>query len=293
LEECIEGLNIQPKGTYVDVTFGGGGHSKAILAKLGPEGKLFAFDQDPDAWRQAEKIDDDRLTLITGNFRHLEKFLRLYNIKEVDGILADFGVSSYQLDAAERGFSTRFDGPLDMRMGPSAPMDAKQVLNSYSAEQLQKMFGMYGEIKNAKTLAQSIVQARTSKALQTTGEFKEILFKLAPKSREFKYFAQAFQAVRIEVNQELAVIEEFLVQLPRVLAINGRICLMSFHSLEDRLVKNFIKTGDCFGKEDKDLFGVVHKPFDSVTRKPVVATSDELKRNPRSRSAKLRIAYKS
>jgi 16S rRNA (cytosine1402-N4)-methyltransferase len=293
LEECIEGLNIQPKGTYVDVTFGGGGHSKAILAKLGPEGKLFAFDQDPDAWRQAEKIDDDRLTLITGNFRHLEKFLRLYNIKEVDGILADFGVSSYQLDAAERGFSTRFDGPLDMRMGPSAPMDAKQVLNSYSAEQLQKIFGMYGEIKNAKTLAQSIVQARTSKALQTTGEFKEILFKLAPKSREFKYFAQAFQAVRIEVNQELAVIEEFLVQLPRVLAINGRICLMSFHSLEDRLVKNFIKTGDCFGKEDKDLFGVVHKPFDSVTRKPVVATSDELKRNPRSRSAKLRIAYKS
>jgi 16S rRNA (cytosine1402-N4)-methyltransferase len=211
----------------------------------------------------------------------------------VDGILADFGVSSYPLDAAERGFSTRFDGPLDMRMGPSAPMDAKQVLNSYSAEQLQKIFGMYGEIKNAKTLAQSIVQARTSKALQTTGEFKEILFKLAPKSREFKYFAQAFQAVRIEVNQELAVIEEFLVQLPRVLAINGRICLMSFHSLEDRLVKNFIKTGDCFGKEDKDLFGVVHKPFDSVTRKPVVATSDELKRNPRSRSAKLRIAYKS
>ena len=293
LEECIEGLNIQPNGTYVDVTFGGGGHSKAILAKLGPEGKLFAFDQDPDAWSQAEKIDDDRLTLITGNFRHLEKFLRLYNIKEVDGILADFGVSSYQLDAAERGFSTRFDGPLDMRMGPSAPMDAKQVLNSYSAEQLQKMFGMYGEIKNAKTLAQSIVQARTSKALQTTWEFKEILIKLAPKSREFKYFAQAFQAVRIEVNQELAVIEEFLVQLPRVLAINGRICLMSFHSLEDRLVKNFIKTGDCFGKEDKDLFGVVHKPFDSVTRKPVVATSDELKRNPRSRSAKLRIAYKS
>jgi 16S rRNA (cytosine1402-N4)-methyltransferase len=293
LEECIEGLNIQPSGTYVDVTFGGGGHSKAILAKLGPEGKLFAFDQDPDAWRQAEKIDDDRLTLITGNFRHLEKFLRLYNIKEVDGILADFGVSSYQLDAAERGFSTRFDGPLDMRMGPSASMDAKQVLNSYSAEQLQKMFGMYGEIKNAKTLAQAIIQARTTKALETTGEFKEILFKLAPKSREFKYFAQAFQAVRIEVNQELSVIEEFLVQLPRVLAINGRICLMSFHSLEDRLVKNFIKTGDCFGKEDKDIFGVVHKPFDALTRKPVVATLNELKQNPRSRSAKLRIAYKS
>jgi 16S rRNA (cytosine1402-N4)-methyltransferase len=293
LEECIEGLNIQPSGTYVDVTFGGGGHSKAILAKLGPEGKLFAFDQDPDAWRQAEKIDDERLTLITGNFRHLEKFLRLYHVKEVDGILADFGVSSYQLDAAERGFSTRFDGPLDMRMGPSASMDAKQVLNSYSAEQLQKMFGMYGEIKNAKTLAQAIIQARTTKALETTGEFKEILFKLAPKSREFKYFAQAFQAVRIEVNQELSVIEEFLVQLPRVLAINGRICLMSFHSLEDRLVKNFIKTGDCFGKEDKDIFGVVHKPFDALTRKPVVATLNELKQNPRSRSAKLRIAYKS
>ncbi|MHA8066006.1 16S rRNA (cytosine(1402)-N(4))-methyltransferase RsmH [Aquirufa sp. ROCK2-A2] len=292
LDECIEGLDIQPSGTYVDVTFGGGGHSKAILEKLGPDGRLYAFDQDPDAWKQAEKIEDDRLTLITGNFRHLEKFLRLYNVKEVNGILADFGVSSYQLDAAERGFSTRFDGPLDMRMGPSAPLDAKQVLNTYSAEHLQKIFGMYGEIKNAKTLALAIIQARTRKPLETTGEFKEILFKIAPKSREFKYFAQAFQAVRIEVNQELSVIEEFLIQSPNVLAKDGRLCIISFHSLEDRLVKNFIKTGDCFGKEDKDLFGVVHKPLESFTRKPIIATEDELKRNPRSRSAKLRIAYK-
>lgn len=292
LDECIEGLDIQPSGTYVDVTFGGGGHSKAILEKLGPDGRLYAFDQDPDAWKQAEKIEDDRLTLITGNFRHLEKFLRLYNVKEVNGILADFGVSSYQLDAAERGFSTRFDGPLDMRMGPSAPLDAKQVLNTYSAEHLQKIFGMYGEIKNAKTLALAIIQARTRKPLETTGEFKEILFKIAPKSREFKYFAQAFQAVRIEVNQELSVIEEFLIQSPNVLVKDGRLCIISFHSLEDRLVKNFIKTGDCFGKEDKDLFGVVHKPLESFTRKPIIATEDELKRNPRSRSAKLRIAYK-
>jgi 16S rRNA (cytosine1402-N4)-methyltransferase len=293
LDECIEGLEIRPAGIYVDVTFGGGGHSRAILEKLGPEGKLFAFDQDPDAWKQAEKIDDDRLTLITGNFRHLEKFLRLYNIPKVDGILADFGVSSYQLDASDRGFSTRFDGPLDMRMGPSASTDAKEVLNSYSAENLQKIFGMYGEIKNAKTLAQAVVQARTRKALETTGEFKELLLKVAPKSREFKYFAQAFQAVRIEVNQELSVIEEFLIQVPNVLSAEGRLCVISFHSLEDRLVKNFIKTGDCFGKEDKDLFGVVHKPLESVIRKPIVATEDELKRNPRSRSAKLRIAYKS
>jgi 16S rRNA (cytosine1402-N4)-methyltransferase len=293
LDECIEGLNIQPGGIYVDVTFGGGGHSRAILQKLGSEGRLFAFDQDPDAWKQAEKIDDDRLTLITGNFRHLEKFLRLYNIQRVDGILADFGVSSYQLDAADRGFSTRFDGPLDMRMGPSASTDAKNVLNSYSAENLQKIFGMYGEIKNAKTLSQAVIHARTRKALETTGEFKEILFKLAPKSREFKYFAQAFQAIRIEVNQELSVIEEFLIQVPNVLSKEGRLCVISFHSLEDRLVKNFIKTGDCFGKEDKDLFGVVHKPLESVTRKPIVATDDELKRNPRSRSAKLRVAIKS
>lgn len=293
LDECVEGLAIQPSGIYVDVTFGGGGHSKAILEKLGPEGHLYAFDQDPDAWKQAEKIDDDRLTLITGNFRHLEKFLRLHNVKEVNGILADFGVSSYQLDAADRGFSTRFDGPLDMRMGPSAPTDAKEVLNNYSAESLQRIFGMYGEIKNAKTLAQAVIQARTRSQLETTGDFKEILFKLAPKSREFKYFAQAFQAVRIEVNQELAVIEEFLNQVPMVLAQEGRLCVISFHSLEDRLVKNFIKTGDCFGKEDKDMFGVVHKPLETVVRKPVVATEEELKRNPRSRSAKLRIAYRS
>ena len=292
LDECIDGLAIQPSGIYVDVTFGGGGHSKAILEKLGPEGHLYAFDQEPDAWKQAEKIDDDRLTLITGNFRHLEKFLRLHNVKEVNGILADFGVSSYQLDAADRGFSTRFDGPLDMRMGPSAPSDAKEILNSYSAENLQRIFGMYGEIKNAKTLAQAVIQARTRSALETTGDFKDILFKLAPKSREFKYFAQAFQAVRIEVNQELAVIEEFLNQVPKVLAQDGRLCVISFHSLEDRLVKNFIKTGDCFGKEDKDLFGVVHKPLETVVRKPVTATEEELKRNPRSRSAKLRIAYK-
>ena len=201
LNECIEGLAINPQGIYVDVTFGGGGHSKEILKHLGPEGRLIAFDQDPDAWKEAEKIDDARLTLITANFRHLDKYLRLEGIKKVDGILADFGVSSYQLDAPERGFSTRFDGPLDMRMGPSASLDAKLVLNTYSTEQLQKILGMYGEVKNAKTLALAIIQARTQKPLETTSEFKEILFKLAPRSREFKYFAQVFQAIRIEVNQ--------------------------------------------------------------------------------------------
>jgi 16S rRNA (cytosine1402-N4)-methyltransferase len=292
LNECIDGLHIDPAGTYVDVTFGGGGHSKAILAKLGPEGRLFSFDQDPDAWEQAEKIDDERLTLITANFRHLEKYLRLHRVKLVDGILADFGVSSFQLDAPERGFSIRFDGPLDMRMGPSASMTAAELLNSYSASELQRILGMYGEVKNARTLAQAIIQARTRKALETTQEFKEILNKLAPKHREFKYFAQVFQAIRIEVNQELAVIEEFLAQAPVVLKPEGRLVIMSFHSLEDRLVKNFIKAGNVQGKEDKDLFGVLHRPLESVTRKPTTASEEELKLNPRSRSAKLRIASK-
>jgi 16S rRNA (cytosine1402-N4)-methyltransferase len=210
----------------------------------------------------------------------------------VDGILADLGVSSFQLDAAERGFSTRFDGPLDMRMGPSASTSAAEVLNTYSAGDLQKLFGMYGEIKNAKTLALAVVQARTQKPLETTGEFKEVLFKLAPRNKEFRYFAQAFQAIRIEVNQELKVIEEFLEQSSKVLAPAGRLCVISFHSLEDRLVKNYIRTGDCFGKEDKDMFGVVHKPLESEIRKPIMASEEELKVNPRSRSAKLRIASK-
>jgi 16S rRNA (cytosine1402-N4)-methyltransferase len=292
LQECLSGLSIKPEGVYVDVTFGGGGHSKAILDALGPEGRLYAFDQDPDAWKQADLIDDDRLTLITANFRYLEKYLRLHGVKQVDGILADFGVSSFQLDAAERGFSTRFDGPLDMRMGPSASLSAAEVLNTYSAGDLQKLFGMYGEIKNAKTLALAVVQARTQKPLETTGEFKEILFKLAPRNKEFRYFAQAFQAIRIEVNQELKVIEEFLEQTPKVLATAGRLCVISFHSLEDRLVKNYVRTGDCFGKEDKDMFGVVHKPLESEIRKPITASEIELKENPRSRSAKLRIASK-
>lgn len=292
LHECIDGLHIDPAGTYVDVTFGGGGHSKAILAKLGPEGRLYSFDQDPDAWEQAEKIDDERLTLITANFRYLEKYLRLHRVKQVDGILADFGVSSFQLDAPERGFSIRFDGPLDMRMGPSASMTAAELLNSYSADELQRILGMYGEVKNARTLAQAIIQARTRKALETTQEFKEILNKLAPKHREFKYFAQVFQAIRIEVNQELAVIEEFLAQAPAILKPEGRLVIMSFHSLEDRLVKNFIKAGNVQGKEDKDLFGVVHRPLESVIRKPITASEEELKLNPRSRSAKLRIASK-
>jgi 16S rRNA (cytosine1402-N4)-methyltransferase len=292
LQECLSGLAIKPEGIYVDVTFGGGGHSKAILNALGPDGRLYAFDQDPDAWQQAELIDDGRLTLITANFRYLEKYLRLQGVKQVDGILADFGVSSFQLDAAERGFSTRFDGPLDMRMGPSASLSAAEVLNTYSAGDLQKLFGMYGEIKNAKTLALAVVQARTQKPLETTGEFKEILIKLAPRNKEFRYFAQAFQAIRIEVNQELKVIEEFLEQTPKVLATEGRLCVISFHSLEDRLVKNYIRTGDCFGKEDKDMFGVVHKPLESEIRKPITASEVELKENPRSRSAKLRIASK-
>lgn len=292
LQECIEGLAIKPEGTYVDVTFGGGGHSKEILKHLGPEGRLIAFDQDPDAWQEAEKIEDERFTLITANFRYLEKYLRLHGIKEVDGILADFGVSSHQLDAAERGFSTRFNGPLDMRMGPSASQSAAEVLNQYSAKDLQKIFGMYGEIKNAKTLAEAVVQQRIKSNLETTDDFKQILNKLAPKNREFKYFAQAFQAVRIEVNKELEVIEEFLEQCPKVLAPEGRLCILSFHSLEDRLVKNFIRAGNVEGNEKKDLFGNLLKPLDAVYRKPITASDEELKLNSRSRSAKLRVATK-
>ena len=292
LQPCLDGLDLRADGTYVDVTFGGGGHARAIFEQLGPNGQLVVFDQDPDAWEQAEKIEDERLTLITANFRYLEKYLRLHRVKQVDGILADFGVSSFQLDAPERGFSIRFDGPLDMRMGPSASMTAAELLNGYSATELQRILGMYGEVKNARTLAQAIIQARTRKPLETTQEFKEILNKLAPKHREFKYFAQVFQAIRIEVNQELAVIEEFLAQAPVVLKPEGRLVVMSFHSLEDRLVKNFIKAGNVEGKEDKDLFGVVHRPLESVIRKPITASEEELKINPRSRSAKLRIASK-
>jgi 16S rRNA (cytosine1402-N4)-methyltransferase len=292
LHECVEGLNIRPDGVYVDVTFGGGGHSKAILEKLGEKGKLYAFDQDPDAKKNANLIDDKRLVFIEANFRYIKKYLRLHGVKQVDGILADFGISSHQIDEPTRGFSTRFDGELDMRMNQKAEISAYTVINKYPEEQLHKIFGMYGEIKNARTLASAICSERMNQPINTTGELKAILEKYAPKFKEFRYFAQVFQAIRIEVNQELDVIQEFLEQTPELLRdTDSRLCIMTFHSLEDRLVKNYIKAGNFYGELQKDIvYGTVDKPLEAVSRKPIEASADELARNNRSRSAKLRIA---
>ncbi|MDI9860776.1 MULTISPECIES: 16S rRNA (cytosine(1402)-N(4))-methyltransferase RsmH [Flectobacillus] len=292
LHECVEGLNIRPDGVYVDVTFGGGGHSKAILEKLGEKGKLYAFDQDPDAKKNANLIDDKRLVFIEANFRYIKKYLRLHGVKQVDGILADFGISSHQIDEPTRGFSTRFDGELDMRMNQKAEVSAYTVINKYPEEQLHKIFGMYGEIKNARTLAGAICSERMNQPINTTGELKAILEKYAPKFKEFRYFAQVFQAIRIEVNQELDVIQEFLEQTPELLRdTDSRLCIMTFHSLEDRLVKNYIKSGNFYGELQKDIvYGTVDKPLEAVSRKPIEASADELARNNRSRSAKLRIA---
>ncbi len=292
LQECLEGLNIRPDGVYVDVTFGGGGHSKAILERLNDKGKLYAFDQDPDAKKNADTIKDARFTFIETNFRNIKKYLRLYGAKKVDGILADFGISSHQIDEPTRGFSTRFDGDLDMRMNQKAEISAYTVINEYSEAQLHKILGMYGEIKNARTLASAIYSARLNTPIKTTAELKAILEKFAPKFKEFKYFAQVFQAIRIEVNQELEVIEEFLEQVPELLRDEeSRLCVMTFHSLEDRLVKNYIKAGNFKGELDKDIiYGTVTKPLMAINKKPIEASPEELSINGRSRSAKLRIA---
>ncbi|PWK17481.1 16S rRNA (cytosine1402-N4)-methyltransferase [Arcicella aurantiaca] len=292
LQECLDGLNIRPDGIYVDVTFGGGGHSKAILERLGENGKLYSFDQDPDAKQNSLAFTDNRFTFIEANFRNIKKYLRLYGVKKVDGILADFGISSHQIDEPSRGFSTRFEGDLDMRMNQKAEVSAFTIINEYSEAQLHKILGMYGEIKNAKTLANAICTARMNTPIKTTGELKAILEKHAPKFKEFKYFAQVFQAIRIEVNQELEVIQEFLEQVPDLLRdTESRLAIMTFHSLEDRLVKNYIKAGNFNGELDRDIvFGTVTKPLEGITRKPIEASPEELSINNRSRSAKLRIA---
>ena len=293
LQECLEGLNIRPEGVYVDVTFGGGGHSRAILECLGENGKLIAFDQDPDAKQNSLAFaDDKRFTFVETNFRNIKKYLRLLGVKKVDGILADFGISSHQIDEPSRGFSTRFDGDLDMRMNQKSDVSAYTILNEYPETQLHKILGMYGEIKNAKTLASGIVSARMNSPIKTTREFKAILDKFAPKFKEFKYYAQVFQAIRIEVNQELEVIQEFLAQVPDLLRdAESRLVIMTFHSLEDRLVKNYIKAGNFKGEMDRDIvFGTVTKPLKSITRKPIEASPEELLENNRSRSAKLRVA---
>lgn len=292
LEECLDGLAIQPDGVYVDVTFGGGGHSKAILGRLGEKGRLLAFDQDSDARANAQAIDDKRLTFIDANFRYLQKYLRLYAVKQVDGILGDLGVSSHQFDTPERGFSTRFEANLDMRMNQRAGATARDILETYSAEELHRILGMYGELQNAKTAAQAIVAARANRPIETVNDLKAALQRYAPRGKENKYFAQVFQALRIEVNDEMGALQEFLTQSAEVLKPEGRLVVMSYHSLEDRLVKNFIGKGKFYGEVEKDLFGNDLKPLQSVTRKPIEASAEEIAQNSRARSAKLRVAAK-
>lgn len=286
----MDALAIKPNGIYVDVTFGGGGHSREILKHLGPEGRLFAFDQDPDALNNV--IDDSRFTLIHQNFRFLKNNLRLNGVKQVDGILADLGVSSHQFDAADRGFSIRFDADLDMRMDQISDVDARKVLSTYSEEELHRIFGMYGEILNAKTLAKTIVTARLTAPINTVAELKEVIKKMVPRGKEHKYHAQVFQALRIEVNKELEALQEFLLQTVDVLKAEGRLVVMSYHSLEDRLVKNFLAKGKFRGDVEKDFFGNEIKPFHVISRKAITADDQELVDNNRSRSAKLRIAEK-
>lgn len=290
LQECIDALAIKPGGVYVDVTFGGGGHSREILKYLNEKGRLLAFDQDVDA--QQNIPDDDRLTFIDQNFRFLKNNCRLHGAIPVDGILADLGVSSHQFDQPERGFSIRFDAELDMRMDQSSELTAKEVLGSYSEEDLHRIFGIYGEIQNARSLAKAVVTARLNRPIVTVAELKEAIKKLIPKGKENKYLAQVFQALRIEVNQELEALQEFLVQATEILKPGGRLVVMSYHSLEDRLVKNFIAKGKFRGEVEKDFYGNEIKPLEAVTRKAITASAEEVAVNSRARSAKLRVAEK-
>jgi 16S rRNA (cytosine1402-N4)-methyltransferase len=290
LAECIEALNIKPDGTYVDVTFGGGGHSREIMKHLGKKGRLLAFDQDADAQQNA--IDDERFVFIDQNFRYLKNFARLHDAMPVDGILADLGVSSYQFDQAERGFSIRFDAELDMRMNQASSLSAKEVVNTYSEADLHRIFGMYGEVQNAKSLAKTIATARLNGPIVTVADLKNIISNIIPRGKENKYLAQVFQALRIEVNQELEALKDFLMQSADVLATGGRLVVMSYHSLEDRLVKNFIAKGKFSGEVEKDLYGNNNRPFDGVSRGAIVADEKEIALNNRARSAKLRIAVK-
>jgi 16S rRNA (cytosine1402-N4)-methyltransferase len=291
LTECIEALNINPEGIYVDVTFGGGGHSLAILENL-RGGRLISFDQDEDAKKQAENIQSRSFTFCQANFMYMKKYLKLNGVTHVNGILADLGISSHQIDSPERGFSTRFDGPLDMRMDQKGGTSAADLLNSYSEADLHKILGMYGEIRNARTAAKMIVQQRVTKPFSRTEDLKVALQTIAPRGKEFKYFAQVFQALRIEVNTEMKALEDFLHQCGEVMAPQGRLVVMSYHSLEDRMVKNFINKGKVFGEVEKDFYGNEIKPFEAVNRKPVEASEEEVESNNRARSAKLRVAEK-
>ena len=287
LQESVDGLDIKEDGIYVDVTFGGGGHSKEILKRLGKNGKLFAFDQDPDAANNA--IDDERFVLIPENFRYISRFLRFHRIKKIDGVLADLGVSSHQFDEAERGFSIRFDGDLDMRMNQKSKISAKEIINNYSEEKLAEILFLYGELRNSRKLARTIVHERKNNPIETSFQLKEVLKAFLPNAREHKILAQIFQAIRIEVNEELEVLKEFLQQIPNLLNDEGRLSVISYHSLEDRLVKRFIRTGLFEGEPEKDVFGNSNEPLKKVG-KLIVPPKEEIKINNRARSAKLRLA---
>ncbi|MCG2432029.1 16S rRNA (cytosine(1402)-N(4))-methyltransferase RsmH [Aequorivita xiaoshiensis] len=289
LKETVNGLNIKPDGVYVDVTFGGGGHSREILSRLGPEGKLIGFDQDKDALVNA--IDDERFLLINQNFRFLKKFLRFHGFRTVDGILGDFGVSSHQFDVAERGFSTRFEADLDMRMNRETNFSAYTVVNKYEEGQLRDVLANYGELRSAPAMARVIVAAREEEKIKTSEQLKKVLSRFLPAHKENKILAQIYQAIRIEVNQELEALKEFLLQTNEVLEPGGRISLISYHSLEDRLVKRYIRNGMFEGEPEKDVFGNFEVPFKAVG-KFIVPTKEEIKMNSRARSAKLRIAEK-
>jgi len=290
LQECIEGLAIKPEGIYVDVTFGGGGHTIEILNHLSEKGQLLSFDQDDDARENASHIENRSFTFVQANFRHIRRYLKLYGVGKVDGILADLGVSSHQINEASRGFSTRGDADLDMRMDRGIELTAQDVVNDYSEKELHRILGIYGEVKNAKTLAGAIVSERFVTPFKTTFDLIALLKKYAPRGRENKYYAQVFQALRIEVNDEMGALEDFLNQSSEVLKPGGKLVVMSYHSLEDRMVKNFINKGKIFGDVEKDFFGNEIKPFKAINRKLIQPNQQELKANSRSRSAKLRIA---
>ena len=289
LKEAVSGLNIKEDGVYVDVTFGGGGHSKEILRQLGSAGKLFAFDQDQDALENA--INDDRITLINENFRHIKRFLRFYGVKEVDGILADFGVSSHQFDVAERGFSTRFEAELDMRMNQKNQLSAYHVVNDYDEEQLKNVFFQYGELRAASAMAKVILENRKENPIKTSEQLKNVLKKFLPPRHENKVLAQIYQAIRIEVNQEIEVLKEFLQQTPELLKKGGRLSVISYHSLEDRLVKRFMRNGLFEGEPERDVYGNFEVPLKKVNGL-IVPSQEEINSNSRARSAKLRIAEK-
>lgn len=289
LKESIDGMNIKPDGVYVDVTFGGGGHSRAIIQKLGDKGRLIGFDQDLDA--EQNSLNDERFLFVNSNFSYLKRFLRVHGYDKVDGILADLGVSSFQFDTAERGFSYRFDAQLDMRMHTGSDLTAKKVVATYSAKELQDMFSKYGEVRNSKSLALEIVSQRKNKRIDTTNDLVNAIESVI-RGNKIKYLSQVFQALRIEVNKEMEVLKEFLVQALDVLKVGGRLVVISYHSLEDRMVKHFCKTGNVEGVQQEDDFGNKYRPFKLIVKKPIVADDNENRVNKRARSAKLRIAEK-